>query len=93
MPYEVLRNNVLSAAAKTPALFMSLLYASCSHLEAVREGGESQLSIAIKTEAMRQINLRLDDPKKRNTSETLVSIGYLSSGVFVGNIRQLLDMD
>lgn len=63
---------------------MGLLYASSSHLEAVRDGVESPLSLAIKSEAMRQINIRLNDPKKRNTSATLAAISYLSSGVLVG---------
>lgn len=68
---------------------MGLLFASCSHLEAVREGGESQLSMAIKTEAMRQINIRLNDPVKRNTSDTLAAIAYMSSGVFVSFISKV----
>jgi hypothetical protein len=45
--------------------------------------GETPLSMAIKAEAMRQINLRLDDHEQQNTSVTIASIAYLASGVWV----------
>lgn len=45
--------------------------------------GESPLGMAIKAEALRQIKNRLKDPEKQNTTLTVASIGYLSSGVCI----------
>jgi hypothetical protein len=46
-------------------------------------GGETALSMVIKAEAIRQIKIRVSDPKKQSTTLTVASIGYLSSGVCV----------
>ena len=81
--YDTLRSKVLPIAAKEPALFLALLYSSCAHLNAMRNRGETALSMAIKAESMRQIQYLLDDPEKRNTTVTVASIGYMSSGVCV----------
>lgn len=79
----MVRSQLLPVAAKEPALFMGLLYFSCATLNAMKGCSETPLSMAIKAEAMKQINLRFNDHKTLYTSVTIASIAYMSSGVYV----------
>jgi hypothetical protein len=62
---------------------MALLYMSCALLSAVKGQGEGRLASALKKEAIQQINRRLCNSRTANTSETICSIGFLSTGIWV----------
>lgn len=74
---------MLAEASKDPAMFMACLYLSAANLNAMKDCGETPLIMAIKIEAIRQINLRLNETERQNNSGTVATIGFLASGVQV----------
>lgn len=55
---------MLPEASKDPAMFMACLYLSATNLNAIKDCGETLLIITIKIEAIRQINLRLNETER-----------------------------
>ena len=65
-------------------MFMACLYLSAANLNAMKGCGETPLIVAIKIEAIRQMNLRLNETERQNNYGTVVAtIGFLASGVQV----------
>lgn len=79
-----MKSVVLPVLIHEPAVYMSILYTSSALLSSVKSEGESRLAKAIKKEAIRQINIRLNDKRIANTSETISALAFLSTGVWVG---------
>ena len=74
---------IIPAAIKDPALFMSMMYLGFAYMYARKGRSMSQLSLAVKTEAIRLINQKMGDLQQATTGENLASIAYLSTGVRV----------
>lgn len=81
-----LKTIFFPAANETPAMLMGFLYLSCWNLAALRDDKDVNLAkvgTLIKKEAIRQINIRVSDPKTAYTTGTISAIGWLSAGVMV----------
>lgn len=82
----LLKTILFPAAIQIPSLLMSFLYSSCWNLVALRDYKDPDLEkvgLILKREAIRQINIRITDPKLAFTSGTVSAIGWLSAGVMV----------
>jgi hypothetical protein len=74
---------MLFEASKDPALFMASLYMSAAELHGMRGTSEATLTMAIKVETLRQLNLRLRDNNNQYNFAIVAAIGFLASGVQV----------
>ena len=62
---------------------MSMMYLGFAYMYARKGRSMSQLSLAVKAEAIRLINQKMGDLQQATTGENLASIAYLSTGVRV----------
>ena len=65
------------------AMFISALYNTIGEYHAVRDEPASQLSTAVKIEALRLLNASVSNPRDTTRLETMLSILTLGVGVMV----------
>jgi hypothetical protein len=83
-----LLRHLVPVATQHQGLLTSLAYISCSNLDALKGQGEAASSLVTKSKAVRAINANLSDRSEATSTENMLAVAALASGV---NVRHSIN--